>query len=357
VLAAAVVAAAALGGPPPAAAADPAAVDPAPTGSAATARPVPAEPAAPVPRVVWRGPAADRVVALTFDDGWNPATLRAIQRILVRENVAATFFVTGVYVKRDPALWRSIAARFPLANHSHLHRDMRRLTDAALIADLARARSVVEAATGRRMLPYVRPPYGARNVRTDRLAAAAGFPTIVMWNVTAADTVRRPTTRRVARSAAAGRPGSIVLLHAGPRVTVRALPAIIARYRERGFRFVTLPELLGDPWPTAAAGPAPRAIDRPGGEVATRGSPGADASGDAPAAPVAGGDAAPRATPAAPAVAVATGPPASPARDAAWARSAGTPWALAVGTAAVLLAVLALAALLGRGRREDDATA
>ncbi len=308
---------------------------------------------APAPRVVWRGPAAEKVVALTFDDGWSPAALRAIHRILVREDVAATFFVTGVYVQRDPALWRTIAARFPLANHSHLHRDTRRLTDREILADLARARSVVETATGRRMLPYFRPPYGHRNARTDRLAAAAGFPTIAMWDVTAADTARRPTTRGVARSGGAGRPGSIVLLHAGPRVTARALPAIIAGYRERGFRFVTLPELLGDPW-SASPGPAPRAIDRPGDEP--RAAPPAP-SGD-PAVPVAGGDVEPRLTPAPPAVPVATEAPVAPARAAAWARSDGTPWALAVGTAAVLLAVLAVAVLAGRaGRREDDAPA
>ena len=81
--------------------------------------------------VIRHGPRDDRVVALTFDDGWNPSTLRAIYRILVRERVPATFFVTGIYVQRAPGLWRRIAAAgFPLANHSYLHRDSRDL-DAA----------------------------------------------------------------------------------------------------------------------------------------------------------------------------------------------------------------------------------
>lgn len=348
------VALASLGMPPWVAAADPARAGP------ATAGPAAADPAAttPAPRIVWRGPAAEKAVALTIDDGWSPAALRAIHRVLVRENVPATFFVTGVYVQRDPGLWRTIAARFPLANHSHLHRDMRRLTDREVLTDLARARTVVEAATGRRMLPYVRPPYGYRNARTDRLAAEAGFPTIVMWDVTAADTVRGTTTRRVARSAAAGRPGSIVLLHAGPRVTPRALPAIIARYRERGFTFVTLPELLGDPWSAAGPGAPPRAIDRPGDEAATERPGGVGSPPGALVASTAGGDAEALVTPAPPAAPVATDDPAPPARDAAWARSAGTPWALAVATAALLLALLGVATLAGRGgRREDDAPA
>ena len=84
---------------------------------------------APTPTVIWHGSRSDRVVALTFDDGWNPANLRRIYRILVRERVPATFFVTGIYVQRAPALWRRIAAAgFALANHSFLHRDTRDLT-------------------------------------------------------------------------------------------------------------------------------------------------------------------------------------------------------------------------------------
>ncbi|HSW41381.1 MAG TPA: polysaccharide deacetylase family protein [Patescibacteria group bacterium] len=229
------------------------------------------------PTVVWHGPRTSRVVALTFDDGWSAATLRQIYRILVRERVPATFFVTGIYVQRAPALWRQIAAAgFPLANHSYLHRDTRDLAPRAVVEDLVRTRTVVERATGRPMLPYFRPPFGARNAATDRLAAAAGFPYVVLWDTIAGDTVPRPTVAEVIRDASAGRSGSIVLLHAGPSVTPRALPAIIARYRARGFRFVTLPELLGardeaSPGPTRSGGastpPPSRSLDHPGADV------------------------------------------------------------------------------------------
>jgi len=210
-------------------------------------------------------------VALTFDDGWNPRTLRAIYRILVRERVPATFFVTGVYVQRAPALWRGIAAAgFPLANHSYLHRDTRDLEPRLVAQDLAMTREAVELATGRAMLPYYRPPYGVRTAATDRLAAAAGFPYIVLWDTTASDTGPRPTVAGVVRDATTGRPGSIVLLHAGPSVTPRALPGIIARYRARGFGFVTLPDLLGlpDGAPVALTARGSRSVDRPDDDTA-----------------------------------------------------------------------------------------
>jgi peptidoglycan/xylan/chitin deacetylase (PgdA/CDA1 family) len=303
------------------------------TGSGATAR------------VVWRGPRADRVVALTFDDGWSPAALRRIRDTLVREGVPATFFVTGMYVQRAPALWREIATRFPIANHSNRHRDTRELSDHAIIRDLVRTRAAVEAATGRRILPVFRPPYGSHDERTDRLAAAAGFPTIAMWSTSANDTIRPVTKKSVVRRATAGRPGAIVLLHAGPMVTARALPKIIERYRARGFRFVTLPELIGIQWPAAGtAAETRRAIDRaPAAAVAAR-----EGASPAPEVAVAPAPAAP------PAIPVPTVEPVSPARERAWARSDGTPGALAAGTVILLAGLLLVAVAAGRGRRRED---
>ncbi|MFH1474667.1 MAG: polysaccharide deacetylase family protein [Chloroflexota bacterium] len=325
----------------PARAADPAAIDLAPT-------------------VIRHGPRTDRVVALTFDDGWSPITLRQIYRILVRERVPATFFVTGIYVQRAPALWRQIAAAgFPMANHSYLHRDTRDLSPRIVAMDLARTREVVETATGQAMLPYFRPPYGARNAETDRLAAAAGFPDVVLWDTTATDTERRPTVASVVRSATAGRSGSIVLLHAGPRVTPRALPAIIARYRARGFRFVTLPELLGPPrvgWsPALIPAPPSRSVDLPGEDAAPERADGPTAvitAGGHAVAPLEGGEAPPPALPAPSAE-----QPSPPARDAAWARRDGTPASVAAFTVAALLILVAGAAVAGRRRRPEDAGA
>ncbi len=321
-----------------------------------------ADPAAavPAPTVIRHGPRTARVVALTFDDGWSPATLRQIYRILVRERVPATFFVTAIYVQRAPALWRQIAAAgFPLANHSYLHRDTRDLAPGAVARDLARTREIVEEATGRAMLPYYRPPYGARNAATDRLAAGAGFPYVVLWDTTAADTAARQTVGGVVRNATAGRPGSIVLLHAGPRVTPRALPAIIARYRARGFRFVTLPEMLGlphvgSPLPADPSAPS-RSVDRggeDGGHPPTGGPVAVVTAGGHAVAPLEGGDAPPPARPAP------SADPSPPARDAAWARREGTPASVAAFTVAVLVILLAGAAVAGRPRRpEDDAAA
>jgi peptidoglycan/xylan/chitin deacetylase (PgdA/CDA1 family) len=339
-------------------AAEPRAIDQPEPPAAPPALAPPSGPAA-APVVMWHGPRTERVVALTFDDGWNPGVLRRIYRELVREHVPATFFVTGEYISRDPALWRQIArAGFPLANHSYLHRDTRRLTPGQAAADLALTRRAVERATGITMLPAFRPPYGARTAATDREAAAAGFPYVVLWDVTGGDTGHRPSVATVVRGATAGRAGSVILLHAGPRVTPRALAAIIARYRARGFQFVGLPELLHIPFsgpggadamaPIRASDDATRALDPAVDEpaAAARSSAGGIAvpTSSVPAAPALVAVAAPAAATAAP----------PPARDAAWARREDTPLTVAVATVVLLGLVLAAAAFAGRRPPEDD---
>ena len=96
------------------------------------------------PRPVVLGPAADvvarvrttqKVIALTFDDGWNPKAGRAILDTLVRLHVEATFFVNAIYVHRDLDLWRDIAAAgFPIGNHTYDHRDLTKLAYGFMVA-------------------------------------------------------------------------------------------------------------------------------------------------------------------------------------------------------------------------------
>jgi peptidoglycan/xylan/chitin deacetylase (PgdA/CDA1 family) len=339
------------------------------------------------PRVVFHGPRTDRVVALTFDDGYAPANVRQIFEELRREGVAATFFVNGAYLRLDPQLWRSIAvAGYPIGNHTVLHEDVRGRPPAQVVADLVRNARLVQQVTGRPMIPVFRPPYGYHDAVSDAAAAAAGFPTIVLWDVTGGDADRRADDTSVLANASAGRPGSIVLLHAGPSVTPRILPALIARYRARGFTFVTVPELLGiastgdglppgggsstEPDPDGAAAPTPPAVppagddrgglpispgDAPAPSTAPAATPstgrttagqGAPATPDAPQA---GWDAAalPRRAAAPPGTA-STSPL---ARDSAWTRGPSRDGLVAGATVALLGMLLLLGAIAGRRAR------
>jgi peptidoglycan/xylan/chitin deacetylase (PgdA/CDA1 family) len=219
-------------------------------GGALPAAAVPRRP--PVPPVVFHGDRAERVVALTFDDGYNVAACGAILAILERDEVPATFFPVGEAVSWHPAFWRRVDADgYPIADHSLTHPFMTRLSYGGQLAQLVDSRRLIGGILGHPMTLLFRPPYGAADATTLAAAQAAGFAAVVYWDTSAADTSLRGTPAEMIADAERGRNGSIILLHCGPAVTPRILPAIIAWYRAAGYGFRTVPELLG------LGGPAP----------------------------------------------------------------------------------------------------
>jgi len=203
-------------------------------------------------RVVRHGPRNANQVALTIDDGWNTPNCRAMLEVLQREHVPATFFPIGMYVKAHASFWREVAQLvYPIGNHTQDHKTLSKLTYQQQLDDIVHARDTI-AAAGIPFVPIFRPPAGAWNADTLVALEAAGYSQMLIWDTTVADTSRHGTDTSHLAQATHGRAGSIVLMHCGPDMTVRLLPKIIASYRSRGYRFVTVPQLLGMP------GPVPR---------------------------------------------------------------------------------------------------
>ena len=201
---------------------------------------------------LFHGPRTERVIALTIDDDWSPARVSSIFDTLVHDAVPATFFPYANATLSDPGLWRAItSAGYPYANHTRTHPWMTELTAAVQAAEITQARAILEAMTGVAMLPVFRPPYGAYDAGLLAVAQAKGFPTVLMWDTSDADTSLRATPAQLVNAAMRGMNGSVLLTHGGPALTPVILPTIIAQYRDLGFRFVTVPELLG--WTTPAA--------------------------------------------------------------------------------------------------------
>jgi len=217
-------------------------------------------------RVLSHGSRETPVVALTFDDGWSAKRCSRILDILERRHVAATFFPYAMAVAYAPAFWRRVArAGYPIGNHTTTHPDLTGLTVQQATAQIARARMIVERVTGRKMIRVLRPPYGAWDKTVVEAARAAGFPTVLLWDTTDRDTSRSASADQMVRAALRGRNGSVVLMHCGPAVTPTILERVIDGYQERGFGFVTVPELLSGRVPaTAFPLPPPRPSPLPG---------------------------------------------------------------------------------------------
>jgi len=192
----------------------------------------------------------NKVIALTFDDGWSPTRAMAIDSILQQYGAMATFLPYANAADDAPSTWRYLARHYPIANHTTTHRRLTSLGASTIYWEINNARHVIEGITGRPMVRIFRPPYMAYNDTVRYEAYRAGFGIMALWSVDSGDSQGLSDTR-VYNRAIQGTKGGIVLFHAGPAVTVRVLPKVLAYYKNHGFTFVTLPKLLGIPWSPA----------------------------------------------------------------------------------------------------------
>jgi len=200
--------------------------------------------------VLVRGPSDRSSVALTFDDGPDPATTPAVLDLLDAAGAKGTFFLIGGRVAAAPEVARQIVERgHQVGHHSHEHRWTKMFVRKRLIADFAAAARAIHAATG--VVPrFFRPPVGIIAPEVLEVAAAAGT-TLTAWSVRPYDgriDDAAVVRRRVASKIQAG---DIVLLHdtslrAGRTPpAVEALPGILEDLGARNLRAVTLEELTG----------------------------------------------------------------------------------------------------------------
>lgn len=206
---------------------------------------------------VYQGKADGRQVALMFNVAWGNEELPGLLAVLQKAGVKATFFVEGRWAERYPDLVRQIAAGgHCLGSHAFYHLDYRKRPRGELLESLARTGQAV-ARTGAELSPLFAPPAGAVNAEMVRIAAEAGYWTIMWtadtidWQRPAAAVIRERVTKKLT-------PGCLVLMHP-TAPTVEALPGVLADLKRAGYRAVTVPELLPASWPTATEPPVPAA--------------------------------------------------------------------------------------------------
>jgi peptidoglycan/xylan/chitin deacetylase (PgdA/CDA1 family) len=183
-------------------------------------------------------------VAMTFDDGPHPQNTPRLLDILRARNVKATFYVIGRSVDLYPqVVRRTVAEGHEIGNHSHTHRLLSKLSDSELRMEMARCRDAVGRAAGVRMRT-MRPPYGGLVQRQRELVYSEfGYPTI-LWAVDPLDWKRPGPSVVTSRILSATKAGSIILAHDLHAQTVDAMPATIDGLLRRGFKFVTVSQLL-----------------------------------------------------------------------------------------------------------------
>lgn len=191
-------------------------------------------------------------VALTFDDGPNPAWTPRLLEILARDGVCATFFLLGGHAQAEPALVRRIAAAGHLiGNHSWSHPNLAFSGRARIREELQQTRDILQQITGK-PVRYFRPPFGARRPAALGVARELGMVP-VLWNVMTSDwsdpsgeRIGERLIARVTRLTHQGWAANIVLhdgghldprAHRGPSLTAAGL--LLARFKP-SHKFVTV---------------------------------------------------------------------------------------------------------------------
>lgn len=207
------------------------------------------------------GPADAKVVALTYDDGPNPPYTDEILDVLKREHVRATFFLVGQAVDAYPDVVRREARDGDaLGNHTWGHEHLIVRSPAQVRESLLATDAAIYRASGEHT-HIMRPPFGSRDWLVLQEAQSLGYVP-VMWSVPLARDWEYPPGRVIAaRILKYVGDGSIIVLHDGNRgivcgrngVALRvcnrsgdilATKLIVDALKRRGYRFVTIPELL-----------------------------------------------------------------------------------------------------------------
>lgn len=221
---------------------------------------VPAEPRISFNSVHVDGP----YIAMTFDDGPSEKLTPKLLDLLAAHHIKATFFVIGENVAEHPEiLARAAREGHEIGNHSWSHPYLGKMSDDGVRREMRRTDDVIKETIGTRPT-LMRPPYGSLSVRQKRLVHDEFGYQIILWDVDPLDWKRPGPTVVCNRILKETRAGSIVLSHDIHPGTIEAMPATLSQLEAKGFKFVTVSELIGmatpeTPKPTAT----PRAQNPP----------------------------------------------------------------------------------------------
>ena len=183
-------------------------------------------------------------IAMTFDDGPHATNTPKLLEMAAKRHIKLTFFVLGECVEQNPTvLRREVAEGHEIGNHSWSHPNLAKLSDEAVRSQLQKTEDIIVKTAGVKP-KLMRPPYGELTKR-QRIWVNHDFGyKVILWDVDPLDW-KRPGPSVVARRIIAGtRPGSIILSHDIHPPTIEAMPQVFDALLTRGFKFVTVSELL-----------------------------------------------------------------------------------------------------------------
>ena len=205
---------------------------------------------------LYRAKVPEKIVALTFDDGPSPEWTPKILDELKEAQIKATFFMLGDHVQRYPEIARRVVAEgHEIGNHTYDHHVLLYYKKDELEKEIKEAEKTINNVTGR-TTRYFRPPKAWLSSREKRKIEEMGYK-IVLWSLNSKDWVTFHDKQITAYILKRIQPGDIILFHDSGGVftaeggnrkqTVKAISRLAKKLKEKGYRFVTISELMGEP--------------------------------------------------------------------------------------------------------------
>lgn len=200
-------------------------------------------------------------IAMTFDDGPSEKLTPKLLNLLATHHIKATFFVIGQNVAEHPEIvQRAVREGHEVGNHSWSHPNLAKMSDESVRRQLKMTEDAITNACGVRPT-LMRPPYGSITQRQKRWIHDEFGYKVILWDVDPLDWKRPGAKVVTSRIVKETRPGSIVLSHDIHPGTIEAMPETLNELEAKGFKFVTVSELIAmakpvTPKPLPSATPA-----------------------------------------------------------------------------------------------------
>jgi peptidoglycan/xylan/chitin deacetylase (PgdA/CDA1 family) len=199
---------------------------------------------------VWFHAPDTRRIALTIDDGFDPATVAAYVKLCQTSGLHLTFNPVGILAptwERHARALRPLIERgqVQIGNHTYHHHVLTDMSDAQIRSELERNEEWIHRTFGVSSRPYLRPPGGLHDERVDSIAAEVGFSRVLLWQGSFGDSVRITPEELLAAAQGALHPGAVVLGHANFPTVTHVYPELLQMLTDRKLQASTLDELFG----------------------------------------------------------------------------------------------------------------
>lgn len=197
--------------------------------------------------IIYNGDRNEKIIYLTFDDGFSKENTEEIVRILKYQNINATFFFYGEFMNYFPELINKIIKDgFTIGNHTMNHKNLTKISKKEIIKEITSWENLYQKITNTAPPLIFRPPQGGINKESYEIIKLLGY-NIISWDVQIYDydiTNEKGTDYVITNILKQTKNGSIILMHTMTKSNVNALETLIEELLKKGYKFGNIMDLI-----------------------------------------------------------------------------------------------------------------